>query len=156
MNETPKPGPRLGTIKRGAPYDGVLPVLFDQRTLEPREMWEARLLLSRRGWPSLDQKRKSGARSGFRNSSGLPTGFGRRIPKRTGVLKLAAGSMMGALLVRLPLRVRLRSSGMSALSLLDPDEQTLVCFASMIRGRREWLASYTCDIRIRLKRPARS
>ena len=37
----PKPGPRLGTIKRGALCDGVLLVLFDHRTLEPREMWEA-------------------------------------------------------------------------------------------------------------------
>lgn len=36
-----KPGQRLGTIKRGAPCDKVLLVLLDNRTLEPREMWEA-------------------------------------------------------------------------------------------------------------------
>ena len=36
-----KPGQRLGTIKRGAPCDAVLLVLLDNRTLEPREMWEA-------------------------------------------------------------------------------------------------------------------
>jgi hypothetical protein len=39
--EDAKPGQRLGTIKRGAPCDGVLLVLLDNRTLEPREMWEA-------------------------------------------------------------------------------------------------------------------
>jgi hypothetical protein len=32
---------RLGIIKRSAPCDGVLLVLLDNRTLEPREMWEA-------------------------------------------------------------------------------------------------------------------
>jgi hypothetical protein len=32
---------RLGIIKRGAPSDAVLLVLLDNRTLEPREMWEA-------------------------------------------------------------------------------------------------------------------
>lgn len=32
---------RLGAIKKGAPYDSVLLVLLDNRTLEPREMWEA-------------------------------------------------------------------------------------------------------------------
>lgn len=36
-----KPGQRLGTIKRGAACDAVLLVLLDNRTLEPREMWEA-------------------------------------------------------------------------------------------------------------------
>ena len=36
-----KPGQRLGKIKRGAPCDAVLLVLLDNRTLEPREMWEA-------------------------------------------------------------------------------------------------------------------
>ena len=35
-----KPGQRLGTIKRGADCDIVLLVLLD-KTLEPREMWEA-------------------------------------------------------------------------------------------------------------------
>lgn len=39
--EDAKPGQRLGTIKRGAPCDDVLLVLLDNRTLEPREMWEA-------------------------------------------------------------------------------------------------------------------
>ena len=36
-----KPGQRLGTIKKGSPCDAVLLVLLDNRTLEPREMWEA-------------------------------------------------------------------------------------------------------------------
>lgn len=36
-----KPGQLLGTIKRGAPCDSVLLVLLDNRTLDPREMWEA-------------------------------------------------------------------------------------------------------------------
>jgi len=36
-----KPNQRLGTLKRGAPCDSVLLVLLDNRTLEPREMWEA-------------------------------------------------------------------------------------------------------------------
>ncbi len=36
-----KPGQRLGTIKQGAACDTVLLVLLDNRTLEPREMWEA-------------------------------------------------------------------------------------------------------------------
>lgn len=39
--EQSKPSQRLGTIKRGSPCDGVLLVLLDNRTLEPREMWEA-------------------------------------------------------------------------------------------------------------------
>lgn len=39
--EKAKPSQRLGTIKRGAPCDTVLLVLLDNRTLEPREMWEA-------------------------------------------------------------------------------------------------------------------
>jgi hypothetical protein len=39
--EDAKPGQRIGTIKRGAPCDTVLLVLLDNRTLEPREMWEA-------------------------------------------------------------------------------------------------------------------
>src|SRR5262249_40709112 len=39
--EDAKPSQRLGTIKKGAPCDGVLLVLLDNRTLEPREMWEA-------------------------------------------------------------------------------------------------------------------
>jgi hypothetical protein len=39
--EDAKPGQRLGTIKRGSPCDAVLLVLLDNRTLEPREMWEA-------------------------------------------------------------------------------------------------------------------
>lgn len=34
-------GQRLGTIKRGADCDFVLLVLLDNRTLEPREIWEA-------------------------------------------------------------------------------------------------------------------
>lgn len=34
-------GQRVGTIKRGAPCDTVLLVLLDNRTLDPREMWEA-------------------------------------------------------------------------------------------------------------------
>ena len=36
-----KPGQRIGTIKRGSACDHVLLVLLDNRTLEPREMWEA-------------------------------------------------------------------------------------------------------------------
>jgi hypothetical protein len=40
--EDAKPGQRLGTIRSGAPCDKVLLVLLDNRTLEPREMWEAR------------------------------------------------------------------------------------------------------------------
>ena len=36
-----KPGQRLGRIKQGAACDTVLLVLLDNRTLEPREMWEA-------------------------------------------------------------------------------------------------------------------
>lgn len=36
-----KSGQRMGTIKRGATCDTVLLVLLDNRTLEPREMWEA-------------------------------------------------------------------------------------------------------------------
>lgn len=39
--EKAKPGQRLGTIKPGAKCDVVLLVLLDNRTLEPREMWEA-------------------------------------------------------------------------------------------------------------------
>ena len=39
--EDAKPGQRLGTIKRGASCDSVLMVILDNRTLEPREMWEA-------------------------------------------------------------------------------------------------------------------
>jgi hypothetical protein len=39
--EDAKPGQRIGTIKRGAPCDAVLLVILDNRTLEPREMWEA-------------------------------------------------------------------------------------------------------------------
>ena len=39
--EDARPGQRLGTIKRGAPCDTVLLVLLDNRTLDPREMWEA-------------------------------------------------------------------------------------------------------------------
>jgi hypothetical protein len=35
------PSQRLGTIKRGAACDAVFLVLLDNRTLEPREMWEA-------------------------------------------------------------------------------------------------------------------
>lgn len=36
-----KLGQRMGTIKQGAACDTVLLVLLDNRTLEPREMWEA-------------------------------------------------------------------------------------------------------------------
>lgn len=36
-----KPSQKLGTIKRGSPCDAVLLVLLDNRTLDPREMWEA-------------------------------------------------------------------------------------------------------------------
>jgi len=36
-----KPGQRIGRIKKGAGCDKVLLVLLDNRTLEPREMWEA-------------------------------------------------------------------------------------------------------------------
>jgi hypothetical protein len=39
--EAAKPGQRVGTIKHGSPCDAVLLVLLDNRTLEPREMWEA-------------------------------------------------------------------------------------------------------------------
>ena len=39
--EDAKPGQRLGRIKRDAPCDAVLLVILDNRTLEPREMWEA-------------------------------------------------------------------------------------------------------------------
>ena len=35
-----KPGPRIGRIKKGAACDKVLLVLLDNKTLEPREMWE--------------------------------------------------------------------------------------------------------------------
>jgi hypothetical protein len=41
MGRTQKPGQRLGRIKQGAACDIVLLVLLDNRTLEPREMWEA-------------------------------------------------------------------------------------------------------------------
>lgn len=41
FGEDAKPGQRLGTIKQGAACDTVLLVLLDNRTLEPREMWEA-------------------------------------------------------------------------------------------------------------------
>jgi len=41
FGEDAKPNQRLGTIKPGAPCDGVLLVLLHNRTLEPREMWEA-------------------------------------------------------------------------------------------------------------------
>ena len=43
--EDAKPSQRLGTIKRGSPCDAVLLVLLDNRTLEPREMWEAPIAL---------------------------------------------------------------------------------------------------------------
>ena len=36
-----KPNQRLGIIKTGSPCDSVLLILLDNRTLEPREMWEA-------------------------------------------------------------------------------------------------------------------
>ena len=36
-----KRGQRVGTIKCGADCDAVLLVLLDNRTLEPREIWEA-------------------------------------------------------------------------------------------------------------------
>ncbi len=36
-----KPGQRISRIKLDAPCDVVLLVLLDNRTLEPREMWEA-------------------------------------------------------------------------------------------------------------------
>ncbi len=39
--EDASPSQRLGTIKQGADCDTVLLVLLDNRTLEPREMWEA-------------------------------------------------------------------------------------------------------------------
>ena len=39
--EDASPSQRLGTIKHGAACDTVLLVLLDNRTLEPREMWEA-------------------------------------------------------------------------------------------------------------------
>ena len=39
--EDAKPSQRLGTIKKGSACDAVLLVLLDNRTLEPREMWEA-------------------------------------------------------------------------------------------------------------------
>jgi hypothetical protein len=41
--EVGNPGQRIGTIKRGSACDKVLLVLLDSRTLEPREMWEARM-----------------------------------------------------------------------------------------------------------------
>ena len=40
-SEDANPGQRVGTIKRRSPCDGVLLVLLDNRTLDPREMWEA-------------------------------------------------------------------------------------------------------------------
>lgn len=43
--EDAKSSQRLGTIKRGSPCDAVLLVLLDNRTLEPREMWEAPIAL---------------------------------------------------------------------------------------------------------------
>ena len=39
--EDAKPGQRIGRIRQGAACDTVLLVLLDNRTLEPREMWEA-------------------------------------------------------------------------------------------------------------------
>lgn len=39
--EKAKPGQKIGTIKPSAKCDVVLLVLLDNRTLEPREMWEA-------------------------------------------------------------------------------------------------------------------
>lgn len=39
--EDAKPGQRIGTIRQGAACDTVLLVLLDNRTLEPRELWEA-------------------------------------------------------------------------------------------------------------------
>lgn len=41
LEERANKGQRLGKIKPGAPCDAVLLVLLDNRTLEPREMWEA-------------------------------------------------------------------------------------------------------------------
>lgn len=41
FGEDAKPGQRLGTIKRDSDCDAVLLVLLDNRTLEPREIWEA-------------------------------------------------------------------------------------------------------------------
>jgi hypothetical protein len=36
-----KPGQRIGTLKRGMACDRVLLVILDNKTLDPREMWEA-------------------------------------------------------------------------------------------------------------------
>ena len=36
-----KPGQRIGSIKKGSACDAVMLVLLDNRTLEPREIWEA-------------------------------------------------------------------------------------------------------------------
>lgn len=41
FGEDARPGQRLGKIKRGSTCDFVLVVLLDNRTLNPREMWEA-------------------------------------------------------------------------------------------------------------------
>jgi hypothetical protein len=41
FDEAANKSQRLGSIKKGAPCDSVLLVLLDNRTLEPREMWEA-------------------------------------------------------------------------------------------------------------------
>jgi hypothetical protein len=65
---------RIGTIKRGAPCDGVLLVLMDNRTLEPREMWEApyAAVEDRLNFPG-------SKRWVFTNSKGLRGKFGRQV-----------------------------------------------------------------------------
>jgi hypothetical protein len=64
--EDATPGQRLGTIKRASACDAVLLVLLDNRTLEPREIWEApyHLVEERLGLP--------GSRARSRGSLGVP------------------------------------------------------------------------------------
>jgi len=56
---------RLGTIKQGAACDTVLLVLMDNRTLEPREMWEAL-------YPAVEERLKApGSKARERGSLGV-------------------------------------------------------------------------------------
>ncbi len=41
LPQNPKPGQRIGTIKRNADCDTVMVVILDNRTLATREIWEA-------------------------------------------------------------------------------------------------------------------
>lgn len=64
--EDAKPGQRLGIIKRGADCDVVLLVLLDNRTLEPREMWEA-------PYQAVEERlNKPGSKARARGALGVP------------------------------------------------------------------------------------